>query len=344
MDEPIKARVLHLGNHADHAGGIAAVIDEYLAWDWPGSVHDVADTYASDPRQHGWRPAFRAARLLVRSSRLHDVVHVHLSQRGSFIREGGLLRLASRIGIPVVATVHGSSFVGFAADKPRRAAGVLRRADAVIVLSPDAGQVARALGSRSVHMVPNGVAGMAPAAVPFEERETFVFAGEVSPRKGIDVLLEAWSEVSTESMGHLDIYGPQLAEAVPSVPERAVIHGIRPRDEVREAMRNALAVVLPSRAEGFPMALVEAMAAGVPVATTDVGGISWLLDDPGQLVDPEDSAQLAALLRRYLDDRTFAAERGAANHARHAAMFTPAAVMATLESVYQQVMRRGDAP
>jgi glycosyltransferase involved in cell wall biosynthesis len=86
------------------------------------------------------------------------------------------------------------------------------------------------------------------------------------------------------------------------------------RDDVPSLLAGADIFVLPSRSEAFPNGAIEAMAAGLPVVASAVGGLLELIDDgrTGMLVPPGDPGQLAAALRRLIDDRSFAAALGSA--------------------------------
>ena len=123
----IPTTAYHFGPDPHYVGGMGSVIALLTR-------HSVgADAVNSMPT---WRPNAQAtsARLSLVAGwsvlRLapHTVAHFHLSERGSFLREGALVRLAHLRRLPVVVTIHGAAFLPFADRWPQLAAGVLRAA------------------------------------------------------------------------------------------------------------------------------------------------------------------------------------------------------------------------
>jgi glycosyltransferase involved in cell wall biosynthesis len=89
-----------------------------------------------------------------------------------------------------------------------------------------------------------------------------------------------------------------------AIDRHLVFAGYRSQDEVAEYLRGSDIFILPSFAEGVPVSLMEAMASGVPVVATNVGGVAELVESErtGLLVPPADSAALAQAIARYQDD------------------------------------------
>jgi glycosyltransferase involved in cell wall biosynthesis len=101
-------------------------------------------------------------------------------------------------------------------------------------------------------------------------------------------------------------------------------------------LARATVFALPSHAEGMPVALLEAMAAGCPVVASAVGGIPDLIDDGfnGLLVPAGDPAALARAIARLLDDPPLAAAMGRAARATIASRFTAERSVETLGRLY----------
>jgi glycosyltransferase involved in cell wall biosynthesis len=104
----------------------------------------------------------------------------------------------------------------------------------------------------------------------------------------------------------------------------------------RVLLDSAAVLALPSYSAGLPMALLEAMAAGVPVVASAVGGVPEVVADgiSGFLAAPGDCATLSRLLRKLLIDRQLAARVGAAGRETVRARFAPDKALARLEEVY----------
>ena len=139
--------------------------------------------------------------------------------------------------------------------------------------------------------------------------------------------------------GAVDEARRQAAEL--GVTDSVEVHGWQARERVRDLMGTAHVLVLASHAEGQPLVVLEAMARGLAVVATSVGGVPELVDDgrTGLLVPPRDPDALAAALRRVLDDAGLRARLGAA--AREAARaHDPDAVAARLDALYREVLTR----
>jgi glycosyltransferase involved in cell wall biosynthesis len=100
--------------------------------------------------------------------------------------------------------------------------------------------------------------------------------------------------------------------------------------------------VLPSRSEGFSNAIVEAMAASLPVVATSVGGNAEALKDniSGFLVPPEDAALLAAAIIKLLQDPSRAAQMGCAGKALVKERFTTHAMLTKITTAYAELLNR----
>lgn len=138
------------------------------------------------------------------------------------------------------------------------------------------------------------------------------FVGRVTVQKGVDVLLKALADAAVRALDwHLDLAGdgPQLEEykaqaADLGITERITFHGWLTREQVRPLFDTADVLVLPSRYEGMPIVVLEAMGCGLPVIATDIPGTRELIQEgeTGHLVPVEDAAALAKALARLLSD------------------------------------------
>jgi glycosyltransferase involved in cell wall biosynthesis len=258
-----------------------------------------------------WHPEsmLMTARLFVATSRTlfglpsSHIAHVHLSERGSFLREGSMIAIARRRGLTTVATIHGASFLPFARRYPRYVSSVLRQANLVTCLDRATLEFVRqhAAETRS-ELVPNPVFVDSEYIPADTTEELVVFAGEIGLRKGAHVLSRAWQLVADQRPNARCLMVGPIADFTPPDMERLVVLPSVGAREMKGILRSARVVALPSRAEGTPMVLAEAMSQGRPFVATPVGGIPELASTGGLLVTVDDELQLANCLVSLLAD------------------------------------------
>ncbi|GAB4138964.1 glycosyltransferase [Thermopirellula anaerolimosa] len=172
------------------------------------------------------------------------------------------------------------------------------------------------------------------------------FVGRLVPQKGVDVLLESaatWLRAFPDTTLQIVGDGPQKA-LLRDMADRLGIDGrvawLGHRSDVSEILKTTDLFVLPSRWEGMPNALLEAMAAGCPVVTTDVEGVAETLGDCGreQMVPPENVAALSRAIMRMLADPNHAAELGNRNFRHVAEHFRWDRVVEMYESLWEETL------
>lgn len=187
------------------------------------------------------------------------------------------------------------------------------RCQAWIVQTESVARFARAMaGPRPVVAIPNAVAPCAAAIPPPEQRPTrIVGVGRLSPEKGFDVLVRAFARIAPWYPDWtLQIFGvgPQrgpLAELADSLGVRDNVCLAGWADQPEAALLECGVFVLPSRYEGFPNALLEAMACGLPcIASACDSGPGEIIRDgiDGLLVPPGNVDALADALRQLISD------------------------------------------
>jgi len=124
---------------------------------------------------------------------------------------------------------------------------------------------------------------------------------QLSRRKGVDTLLNAWRSVHDSVPGaSLTVMGdgPERSalDRVAADQASANLVGVCSHQEVRRALLDCRVFCLPSRQEGFGIAILEAMATGRPVVTTDAAAIPEVVGDAGILVPPDDPDAMASAL------------------------------------------------
>jgi glycosyltransferase involved in cell wall biosynthesis len=145
-----------------------------------------------------------------------------------------------------------------------------------------------------------------------------VGVGRLDPQKGFDVLVEATARMNGSSPPMVVICGegparPDLEERIRALGLGGQVRLLGNRQDAKALIAAADAFCMPSRWEGSPLALHEALAAGRPVVAAAVGGIPELLTfgQAGLLVPPEDPGALAAAVGRILSDQPLAERLGA---------------------------------
>lgn len=189
----------------------------------------------------------------------------------------------------------------------------------------------------------------APATTTTVSGRTILFAGRVSPEKGVDLLLDALALV--RDPWHLVVVGDGLA--LPDIRRRVDRAGWSNRVTFRgwlngpalaEAYQESAVVVVPSRwPEPFGIVGLEAMAHARPVVACDIGGIpEWLRDgEGGRLVPPGDAADMAMQISTFLDDPVDAGRVAARGRARVEREFSAAVHLDRLIPLYERTHAAG---
>jgi glycosyltransferase involved in cell wall biosynthesis len=318
---------------------MSSVLTDYARMPFAGYQVQFSPSYVAGSRLWSAGPFLRTlARLAAQPRARTGIVHIHLSHKGSFVREGGLAVAASRRGLPVVLTLHSGNLAEFQESHPRIVATVLRHADVIIVLGSALHQVLPPQSRGKAVIIPN--AATVPAVEPApagSNGPTVLFAGEVSRFKGVDTLLAAWPRVhELVPDARLEIAGPTI-DIVPQPLAGIEWLGPLPRPEVQRRLTTCRLAVLPSRYEGMPMFLLEAMGAARPVVATPVGEVPDLVADTGLVVEVGDAAALAAAISRLLTEPGTATRLGTAARERVVIRHSLPAVAAQLERVYDSV-------
>lgn len=328
----------HVGRVGEVAGGMTQVINSYRNWTFQ---HCQVRVLESRDGSKGLRAIALFLRALLGCMRLgstrQNMVIVHLSQRGAFVREGLVLLAAKLRGYGVIAHLHGSQFVQFSRQHPRLVGAILRRADRVIVLSDATREaVERFVPADRVVLVQNAVLPGRPGS----KQNRVVFGGAVSHRKGVDVLMAAWKKVGQDTGWRLLVAGPIQDEAVVDRSLAAVeFLGSVPHETLMSLLDASKVAVLPSRDEAMPMFILEALARDNCVISTRVGGIPAVLGAGcGILVDAGNVDQLSAELKSVIEDesrRTLVAQAG---RRKFEEAYSAAAVYGQLERTWASVL------
>jgi len=241
---------------------------------------------------------------------------------------------------------------------------LLRRADAIVAVAEthrDYLAAQEGLPREAIRVIHNGVdATVYRPGSPDERAEVrrglgiggsdlvFMAVGSLKPLKRIDLFLRAAAPLMKRNPAALIVLvgdGPDrgaltaLAESL-GIGGRVVFTGVR--DDVNVMFRAADALVLPSRTEAFPNVVLEAMATGLPVITTDVGSVREMVEDgrSALVVPREDEAALRAAIERMAADARLRSALGVRGRAIVDARFRIETMCAAREALFEELLSR----
>lgn len=286
-----------------------------------------------------------------------QIVHVHTCSGFPFWRDCLHAATARLLGARVVLHVHGGRFENFAAGLGRIARGAMRLAfehvSAVIVLSEDWLCRLKAYAPRANWwVVPNGVLLPAKTAAVENRKPVFLFLGDLGEGKGVRDLVKAASIALRRGFdGRVDLAGRETQPGEKESLERLIAEagcesvvrlvGVLSGEPKAQALLSSACLVLPSYAEGLPMAILEAMGCGLPIISTKVGAIPEVIREgvEGLLVEPGDVEGLADRMVRVSQDTRLRRRMGKAARLRVRQHYSLQVMVERIMEVYRDVLQ-----
>lgn len=350
-NKKVHAKILMVGPDLSLHGGIVSVVQGYL----DGGLPEACDGFeylgtGVGSSKLGKSIAF--ARALARYERVmpsYDIVHLHISARGSYKRKSIMARMARKAGKYVILHDHDGEFEkafeegGDAYRRDvRKTFGI---ADRVVVLSEEWRDyfAENVCDSEKIVVVHNGVKVPAEPCSPWSQQD-ILFLGRLDARKSPDVLLRASRQVLERFPGTKVVFGGDgeveknkaLAEEL-GIANHCEFHGWVSGAEREGLFARAAVYCLPSKNEGLPMSVLEAMARGIPTVATPVGGVPQVIEDgvSGFLVDVDDVDALSDRLNILLDKPGLRENVGAASRNTVTRLFNVGGSIKQLLALYR---------
>lgn len=256
------------------------------------------------------------------TKREFDIYHVHVASYGSTFRKGWYVSAAKHWGKKVVLHVHGAAYLVFyeqlSVGKKKKVHKIWEKCDTVIALSEDwKNRFERIFQHGNIVAVPNGI-----NVEQFTEaecdvagcRNCFLLLGRLGKRKGAYDIIKAVEDICRE-FPDLKVYmaGDGEVDKIRSmVEERKLgdyidVIGWADFSKKLELMKKSGTILLPSYHEGLPMTILEGMAAGKVIISTNVGGIPEVVCNGynGIIIHPGDTEALCAAMKRVMTDESF---------------------------------------
>jgi len=288
-----------------------------------------------------------------------DLLHAHFARDAAHIA----LHAAALLGVPFTVTTHATDI--FSPEDPGRVATLLRRAAGIHTISEyNRGYMADRYGGGLSDRIMVSRLGLDAAELPSRTAPrpggTPSFACTASglvPKKGVEVLFEACRILRSRGVSFAcsvlgsDPGGTRLASLGRMASDMGLdgivsLPGLLPSGEVLARVSGCTAFVLPAVAapngdmDGIPVALMEAMAMGVPSISTRMSGIPELIEDGanGLLVAPGDPEALASAMERLSSDPQLAGALGSAGRETVLSRFSIERYVSELVSFWEDVL------
>ncbi|WP_338758417.1 glycosyltransferase family 4 protein [Massilia sp. METH4] len=347
-------KIVMIGTRFDTMGGISSVVNVYRA---AGLFDRYNIRYIATHCDGG---KFAKLRISVGAlltflwlliSGQVDLAHIHVSSRASFWRKLPFFTLAHLAGRATIVHLHSGAFHHFYDKCSSRGKAAIRymfdNASRVIVLSDTWKTWAQTISTnRAIVAIYN------PVQVPPETRSlrnaapVVLMLGRIGQPKGSYDLLEATVPLAAAvpalqlrlgGDGDLERASARAAEL--GIARNVNLLGWVVGDAKHRELATARVYVLPSYNEGLPMSVLEAMAAGLPVVTTPVGGIPEAVTDgvEGYLIQPGDQEALRARVEALLRDDELAERMGQAARRKIQTTFSVEAILPRIEAIYAEL-------
>jgi glycosyltransferase involved in cell wall biosynthesis len=305
----------------------------------------------------------------IRSMRDLDIVHLHGAWSSSTLAGA---RAARRLGVAYVVCAHGMLdpwCLAQSALKKKIALGVayrrvFNRAAFMHVLNRDERDLMAPLGLRMpTEIIPNGVfleefASLPPAGTFRASRPELgdapyvLFLSRLHHKKGLDYLADAFAIVAdSNERAHLVVAGPNggaradFERRVEPIRERVHVVGPLYGEDKLAALADAACFCLPSRQEGFSIAVTEALACGLPAVVSEACHFPEVAESGAGEVVALEGAAIGAALIRVLSDADLRTSMGAAGKALVRERFNwPAIARRSIERYEAHAVRQGNAP
>lgn len=311
-----KIKVLMAGPDPNANGGIASVAKNYLNY----GLADLCDLKYLITTKEGSK--FQKAQLFCTSYRTYvgliakyDVLHLHVSTGASFFRKYLLAQRALKEGVPYIVHLHSGKFASFYENGSPKKQGMIREflgnAATAVVLSEEWCTYLvnnRICPASAITILHNAV--LLPDSFSSLNNKRVLFLGKLDSNKSPDVLLRAGAKLYEHRSDFMLVFaGDGEIEKYESLANDLDISAqcefLGWVSKEKEQLFSSCSVFcLPSKAEGMPMSLLEAMAHGLAVIATPVGGIPQVIkqDKNGILMPLDDVNYLAKALNVLFDN------------------------------------------
>jgi glycosyltransferase involved in cell wall biosynthesis len=290
---------------------------------------------------------------LVKMRRSYDILHVHQAFGHAVVSIIAAKVFNKRCIVKIAcAGEFGdlqvfSKFPGF-----KHGLSVLQQADCIIAVSSEveAELLRWGFSSARIKRIPNGVDTelfKRSQPPPLQTPRRFILIGRRTPQKGIDIALEAAQLLMEQGLGNefeIKFYGSDYAENDYRLMARklGVTHLVEfmpHNDAVRDVLHAAYALILPSRGEGMPNVLLEAMSFELPVIASRVSGVIDIVEDgvDGLLIPVNDPQALADSMRRIILEPEFASQLGNKARQKVISEFSLESVAEKYSALYDQM-------
>ncbi|MDD5638552.1 MAG: glycosyltransferase [Candidatus Pacebacteria bacterium] len=257
---------------------------------------------------------YQAFKKILKEDWKPDIIHAHVYSAGL-----PAVILGRIYKIPVVLTEHFTAFPRRTLSRTEilKARFAMARAKIILPVSKDLEESIKSYGIKNnFEVVPNVVNTKIfyPSSNKQENEKNYkkrmLLVALLDPKKGISFLLEAIAKISKKRQDFvLDIVGDgpnrkeyeDLSQKL-GIQNLVKFHGLKSKEEIAEFMRNCDFFVLPSLWENLPCVLIEAMASGLPIIATTVGGIPEIINEErGILIPPKNVDVLVKAIDYMLD-------------------------------------------
>jgi len=284
------------------------------------------------------------------------LLHIHAAERGSFFRKSIFVWMAKPFGVPVIMHMHAAEFREFFENCPNwiklYIGWTLDQCDRIITLSSSWRDFYGRLTHTRVDVIPNFT--QARQLAPTNDKTTSVgvlYLGKFGARKGIYDLIQSVKaiydqfpelEIFCGGDGEVDLVRNKVEDQ--GMSKRVHILGWVGPQERSELLNRCQIYILPSYAEGLPVAIIEAMEANLAIIATRVGGIPEMIQDGknGLLITPGDIDGMTAALTSLISNSRLRSQLGGAARETFLSTYSEEKVIPQFEAIYRDLTNLSD--